>query len=69
MPWQLAAAGVSALGGLIQQNQNKKLMREQMRYNTSEREASQAFTTSEREAQQAYQTSERESQNLWSEQL
>lgn len=69
MPWQIAAAGVSALGGLIQQNQNKKLMREQMRYNTSEREASQAFTTSEREAQQSYQTSEREAQNLWSEQL
>lgn len=67
MPWQIAAAGVSALGNMFQQQQNKKMMREQMAWNTKEREASQAFTTSERLAQQGYQTGEREAQNDWSE--
>lgn len=67
MPWQVAAAGVNALAGLFQQNENKKMMREQMAYGTKEREASQAFTSSEREAQQAYQTGERTAQNDWSE--
>ena len=63
------AGGVSALGNLFQQNQNKKMMREQMKYNTSEREASQQFQTSEREAMQGYQTSEREAQNKWTESI
>lgn len=64
----LGAIG-SVAGGLIQQNQNKKMMREQMRWNTSEREASQNFTRSERLAQQGYQTAERNAQNDWSEMM
>lgn len=67
MPWQIAAAGVNALGNIFQQQQNKKMMREQMAWNTKEREASQAFTTSERLSQQGYQTGEREAQNDWAE--
>lgn len=61
MPWQLAAAGASGVLGLIgnawQQRNNQKMMQQQMQYNTSEREASQAYQTSEREAQNAYQES------------
>lgn len=64
----LGAIG-SIAGGLIQQNQNKKMMREQMRWNTSEREATQNFTRAERLAQQGYQTSERNAQNDWSEMM
>lgn len=64
----LGAIG-SVAGGLIQQNQNKKMMREQMAWNTSERQAAQGFTKSEREAQQRYQTSERNAQNDWSEMM
>lgn len=67
------STGLGAIGsfasGLFQQNANKKMMREQMAWNTKEREASQNFTRAERLAQQGYQTSEREAQNAWSEQL
>lgn len=67
------STGLGAIGsfssGLLQQNANKKMMREQMAWNTKEREASQDFTRAERLAQQGYQTSEREAQNEWSEQL
>lgn len=67
------SAGIGAVGslvgGLFQQNANKKMMREAMRHQTSEREASQAFQTSEREAAQGFQTSEREAQNQYSEDM
>lgn len=62
--------GLMSFGaGAYQTAQNKAMMREQMRYNTSEREASQAFQTGEREAQQAFQTGERNAQNQYSEDM
>lgn len=68
--------GGSILGGLMsfgagafQNAQNKKMMREQMRYNTAEREASQQYQTSERLGQQAFQTRERVAQNQFSEDM
>lgn len=67
MPWQAVAAGIGALGSIFQHNQNRGMTREQMEYQTAEREASQAYQTSEREAQQAYQTSERNAQNAYQE--
>lgn len=61
--------GISALFSNLQQRQNLKMMREQMAYQTAEREASQDYQTSERLAQQAYQTSERDAQNIWQESM
>lgn len=63
------AGGVNVLGSLYQNNENKKMMREQMKYNTSEREASQQFQDEQRLAMQGYQTSEREAQNKWYESI
>lgn len=65
----LISGGASILGGLVQHGLNKSMMREQMRYQTAEREASQRYQTSEREAMQGYQTSERNAQNLWQESM
>lgn len=65
-----AIGGVSSiLGGALGYAYNKKLMRAQQEYNTSERLATQQYNTSEREAAQAYNTGEREAQNAYAEQM
>lgn len=60
--WQAIGAAVGSIGNAISNNHankyNSRLMREQM-----------AWQTGEREAQQSYQTSEREAQNAYSEQM
>lgn len=65
----IVGGGLSILDNNIQANHNNNMMHEQMKYQTQEREASQAYQTSEREAQQSFQTSEREAQNRYAEQM
>lgn len=65
----LIGAGISSLFGNIQNNHNKNMMREQMKFQEQQRLASQEYQTGEREAMQAYQTGEREAQNIWQESM
>lgn len=60
---EAAGAGVGVLGNLFGGFFNANQQAKTRKWQTREREASQAFQTSEREAQQAFQTSEREAQN------
>lgn len=61
--WQ-ALGGLAGLAGSIYQGeQNKKMMREQMKFQTSEREASQGYQTSERLGMQGFQDAQRNAQN------
>lgn len=59
----------SVASGIIQNNNNKKMQREAMAHQTSEREASQQWQDQQRIASQGYQTSEREAQNAFSERM
>ncbi len=65
----LIGAGVSALGGLLGANKtnnaNERMMREQMEWNTKEREASQSYNTRERVSSQDWQNQQRILQNAW----
>lgn len=65
----LIGAGINAISGLWQNKQNQKMMREQMAWQTKEREASQAYQTGEREAAQTWNTKEREAQNKYGEDM
>lgn len=60
-------AVASIFNGIFGGAQNRLLQKREHQWQTSEREASQAFQTSEREASQAYQTSERKDQNQFAE--
>lgn len=64
-----AGAGINAISGLWQNRQNLKMMREQMAWQTKEREASQAYQTGEREAAQKWNSSERVAQNKYGEDM
>lgn len=65
----LIGSGLSAIGGLIGSNQTNKsnlgVMREQMAWNTKEREASQLYNTRERVSSQEWQDQQRRLQNNW----
>lgn len=72
----LASLGLDAFGSLmgfggaaLGYKYNKRLMEQQMAWNTSEREAQQKYNTSERIAAQNYNTGEREAQNAYAEQM
>lgn len=57
------------VGGAIQANDNKKMMREQMAWQNQQRLDSQRFQSGERVAQQHFQQSERELQNQYAEDM
>lgn len=81
--WEQAGGGIISgaaglIGGWMTNKANERMQRNQQKwqtsereasqvYNTSEREASQRYNTSERLASQQYQTSERTAQNDWQE--
>ncbi|MDE5568265.1 MAG: hypothetical protein K2J12_07465 [Muribaculaceae bacterium] len=64
----LGAVG-SLVGGLIQNNENKKMMREQMAWQERQRVESQEFQRSERMGQSNFQRNERIAQNQFAEDM
>lgn len=66
---QAVSAVGNLVGGAIQANDNKKMMREQMAWQNQQRLDSQRFQSGERVAQQHFQQSERELQNQYAEDM